>query len=321
MPFPFPFGVGSLLDTLVTALSALMLGALNLLWGILGGFALTSPDVTWLPQVRQLSSRSLLVVNTVYVLAVLAAAILVMTRETVQIRYGIGDLAPRLLVGLVAANLSIPLCKGLIETANAFTRALTGDSISAAGSFTQLKATIGSATAQGTGLSGFLLPVIVLLLVVETIGLLMTWLVRIGLLVLLTAIAPLALACHGLPFTEAVARLWWRSMLACLGVVTVQAFALHTTLTVFLSPQANLPALGIPADPGGTVNLFIVACLLWTVVRIPALARRYVTGGRPSTAATVVRVLVVQAVTRGLTRGLGRGGTRLAGRAARAVRA
>ena len=315
---PFPIGFGPLMDGMFSALSTLMLGALNVLWGMLGGFALTSPDVTWLPQVRELSSRSLLVVNTVYVLAVMAAGILVMTRETVQIRYGIGELAPRLLVGLVAANLSTPLCKGLIETANAFTQALTGDSISSSGSFDQLKATIATASASGTSLTGFLLPLIILLLVVLTVGLLMTWLVRIGLLGLLTAIAPLALACHALPYTEPAAKLWWRSMLATLGVVTVQAFALHTTLTVFLSPQANLPALGIPLDPGGTINLFIVACLLWTVVRIPALARRYVTGGRPSTVATVVRVLLVQYVTRGLMRGTARGGGRLLGRAARA---
>jgi len=102
---------GPLFEGAFSWLSALLMGALKVLWGLLSGFALTNPDVTWLPQVREVSGRCLLVVvkNTVYVLAVLAAAILVMTRETVQIRYGIADLAPCLLVGLVAANLSVPL--------------------------------------------------------------------------------------------------------------------------------------------------------------------------------------------------------------------
>jgi hypothetical protein len=309
---PLPIGPGPLLDGLFSALATLMLGALHLLWGLLGGFAVTSPDVTLLPQVRELSTRSLLVVNTVYLLAVMAAGILVMVRETVQIRYGIADLAPRLLVGLVAANLSTPLCQGLIEAANALTQALTSEPISSNGSFEQLKATILVASAPGTTPPGFLMSAIILLLVVLTVGLLITWLVRVGLLVLLTGIAPLALACHGLPHTEPAARLWWRAILAALGIVMVQAFALHTTLRVFLSPQTNLPSLGLPADPNGTINLFIVVCLLWTVVRIPSLARRYITGGRPSTAATVIRVLLVQYATRGLTRGAGRSLGRLA---------
>jgi len=301
---------GFFFDSAFSWLSALLVGALKYLWGLLGGFAVTSPDVTWLPQVREVSGRSLFVVNTVYVLAVLAAGVLVMTRETVQIRYGIADLAPRLVVGLVAANLSTPLCQGLIDTANAVTQALTGDSISSSDSIGLLNGTISSAVASAGGPVAFLTTVIVGLLVVLTIGLLMTWLVRVALLVVLTSIAPLALACHGLPYTEALARLWWRSMLATLGVVTVQAFALHTTLHVFLSGKANLPTLGIPFDPGGIINLFIVACLLWTVVRIPSLAARYVTGGRPGTASTVVRVLLVQYATRGLMRGTARGAAR-----------
>jgi hypothetical protein len=307
---------GWFFDGAISWLSKILLGALELLWKLLAGFALTSPDVTVLPQVREVSGRSLLVVNTVYVLAVLAAGVLVMSRETVQVRYGIGELAPRLVIGLVAANLATPLCRGLIQAANALTEALTGDSISSSGSIGQLNTTINAAAiTPGPGPEQFLVTLIAVLLLVLTITLIFSTLIRIGLLVVLTGIAPLALACHGLPHTEAVARLWWRSMLAAVSVVTVQAFALHTTLTVFLSPQANLPALGLPLDPGGTINLVIVACLLWTTVRIPALARRYVTRSRPAPAAALIRVLIVQQLTRGLARG---SGSRLLARAARA---
>lgn len=307
---------GPLFDGAFSWLSALLVGALKLLWGLLSGFALTNPDVTWLPQVREVSGRCLLVVNTVYVLAILAAAILVMTRETVQVRYGIADLAPRLLIGLVAANLSAPLCKALVETANAFTQALTGDSIDSAHSIDQLNHTIAAASASAGGPLGFLATLIVLLLVVLTVGLLANWLVRTGLLVMLVGVAPLALACHGLPHTDAVAVLWWRSMAATLGVVAAQAFALHTTLSVFLSAESNLPALGIPFDPGGTVNLLITTCLLWMTVRIPSLARRFVVrgGGGRSPVAALVRVVVVQQLTRGLLRGGGGGAGRLLSR-------
>jgi hypothetical protein len=134
-------------------------------------------------------------------------------------------------------------------------------------------------------------------------------------LVVLCGIAPVALACHGLPFAEPVARLWWRSMLAVLGIVMVQAFGLHATLAVFLSPQSDLAALGIPGDSSGTINLFIVVALLWATVRVPSMARRYVGGGGSSRLGTIVRVVVVQAITRGLLPpGVGRAVGRVARR-------
>jgi hypothetical protein len=69
-----------------------------------------------------------------------------------------------------------------------------------------------------------------------------------------------------------------------------------------------LPALGLPVDPFGFVNLFIIVVLLWTTVKIPALVRRHVTaGGRsPNFLGAVIRVVVVQQLTRGLGRGAGR---------------
>jgi hypothetical protein len=87
----------------------------------------------------------------------------------------------------------------------------------------------------------------------------------------LVGIAPIALACHALPHTDGAARLWWRTLIGCLSVVALQAFALHTTVSIFLDPRANL---GLPQDRSGMFNLFIVACLLWVTVRIPALVRR-----------------------------------------------
>ena len=294
---------GWVFDQATGWVSQAVVNGLQLLWNLLAQFAFTSPDVTGLPQVAAVSSRSLLVVNTAYGLAVLTAAVLVMTRDTLQIRYGIGDLAPRLVIGLIAANLATPLCSNLTQGANTLTQALTSDPITSPDSFKELDKTItGPIARNNTGTQAVLTAAIGILLLALTVMLFLTWLIRLGLLVILTGIAPAALACHGLPHTDPVARLWWRSYLATLGVVTAQAFALHTTLTVFLSPTANLPALGIPTDPAGITNLMIVTCMLWATVRIPALARRYVTHARPAPGANLVRVLLVQQLTRGLTR-------------------
>jgi hypothetical protein len=161
--------------------------------------------------------------------------------------------------------------------------------------------------------------------------LLVTFIIRIGTLVFLVGIAPLALACHASPFTEGAAKLWWRSFGGLLATVTAQAFALHTTVVIFLDPAANLPSLGIPADPSGTFNLIMIACLLWATIKVPSLMRRYVTqgGGGRNPAGMFLRMISVQQLTgmlraplRRVGRTTGRGvgaaaaGRRAAGRAA-----
>ena len=112
----------------------------------------------------------------------------------------------------------------------------------------QMRATTVSALGGQTGTNpvGFLLLLIGLLIAVLVGMLLVQWIVRLGVLIVAVGIAPIALALHGTPQTEGAAKLWWRTMLGTLGTVVIQAVALHTTLTIFLDPDANLPALGLP---------------------------------------------------------------------------
>jgi hypothetical protein len=291
----FDWFYDSVLGWLGTAAAA----AVQTLWSLLSATLLANPDVTTLPQVATLAGRTLVVANGCYVLVILAAGALVMTRDTVQIRYGLGDLAPRLVIGLVAANLATPLCRGLIELANALTGALTDGPVAGPGADRQMTATVAAALNDIVGPARLLVVVIAVLVVVLTAMLVATALVRIGVLVVLAALAPLALACHGLPQLDGVARLWWRSMLATLATVTLQSFALHAGLSVFLSPGANLPSLGLPGDLVPIINLFIVTCLLWATVKIPSLLARYAThtGGR-TPGAFLVRGLVIQSLLR-----------------------
>lgn len=94
-----------------------------------------------------------------------------------------------------------------------------------------------------------------------------------------------------------------------------------TTLRVFLAPDSNLLVLGVPmpnGEPNAFLNLLIVVCLLWGIVKIPGLMRRYVTQSRPNPVGTVLRVVLVQQLTRGISRVLRRARRPLrpAGRAA-----
>jgi len=162
----------------------------------------------------------------------------------------------------------------------------------------------------GANAIGVLLLIIAVLIAVLAGTLLVQWIIRVGVLIVAVGIAPVALALHGTPQTEGAAKLWWRIMLGTLGTVICQAVALHTTLTIFLSPDSNFAVLGLPTrddKAAAVMNLLIVVCLLWGVVKIPGLMRRYITQSRPSSAGAIFRVLVVQHVTRGLSRALGKG--------------
>ena len=294
-----------------------VLGARNALWDLLSATVFVSPDVTQLPQVTAFASTSQGIVNTCYVLAFLWMAILVMGRDTIQAKYGPGELIPRLIIGLIASNFAIPLCSTLIELANAVTAAFTSQDISSPESMQQLRATTAAVLNNQNGASpaSFLLLLIGLLIAVLVGVLVVQFIIRLGVLVVTVGISPIALALHGTAQTEGAAKLWWRTVLGTLGTVVMQAVALHTTLTIFLNPDTNLTVLGLPGDPGAVMNLLIVVCLLWGVIKIPAMMRRYITQTRPNSMGTIFRVVLVQQLTRGISRAFssGRGATRMVG--------
>ena len=84
-------------------LLTIVFDGLDILWRLLSNSFLVSPDVTVLPQVSSIMDKSLIVVDTCYGLAIIVAGVTVMTHGTVQIRYAVGDLLPRLVVGFIAA--------------------------------------------------------------------------------------------------------------------------------------------------------------------------------------------------------------------------
>ncbi|GIH05683.1 hypothetical protein Rhe02_37500 [Rhizocola hellebori] len=302
--------VDDLLEAMLNWFAKTIVGGLDVLWDLLAASVFTSPDVTVLPQVRTFSSTSLGIVNTAYVLAFLAVFLLIMGRDTVQIRYGPGELIPRLVIGLIAANFATPLCATLIEVANALTGALTAQDITSPASMQQMRITVDSALADKNGSepAGVLLILIGLVIAVMVGMLLIQWIIRLGVLIIAVGVAPIALALHGTPQTEPTAKLWWRTMLGTLGTVVAQTVALHTTLTIFLDPNANLSSLGLPGDRTVIFNLLVVVCLLWATLKIPAMMRHYVTQSSPSPAGTILRVVLVQQLTKGLRHKFSAGG-------------
>ncbi|GAA0925125.1 hypothetical protein [Virgisporangium aurantiacum] len=283
---------GAILNWLTSATQA----ALNWVLGLLSGSVFSSPDVTGLPQVSYVSGRALLVANGFMVLVVMVVGVIAMTHGNVQERYSLKELLPRMLIGFLAANMATPMVRAAITGANAVTGALSGDRFTSDDAFTQIRRVIlGSTTDSTMFVAALVLRELALWML---IGLVFTWLGRIAVLLVVAGTAPVALMCHALPYTEVVARLWWRSLVGVLLVQVLQAVTLNVAVATLLSSDANLPDLGLPKDPTGVLNILITCFVLWLVIRIPKWVARIVGGGDlgrgGSVLANIVRVVVVQ---------------------------
>lgn len=295
------------LDAMLNWLAGGFLDAFDAILSAITGGLLVNPDVTGLPQIQELTARSVLVVDTVFVLAFLTAgALTLVSGGNERSRYTIKDLMPRLVVGFIAAHFSQLLISQAITVANALTTALAPGDTDRPGALAAIRSHVHDA-------NGHIVPVLFMalagIIVVLLAGTVFGMLGRLATLIVLGAAAPLALACHALPQAEPVARLWWRAFGGCLAIPMLQALTLQAGQWMLEDPVHVMPELGLSDDPGGVMNLFIVVVLLWTTVRIPSLVRRYILqgGGRGGNVlGTMVRVVIVQQLTRALSRGAGR---------------
>ena len=285
--------IDGIMDWLVRTVLAIFDGVL----GLISDALLVTPDVTGLPQVQALTGRSIWVVDTIFVLAFVTAGILTMVAGgDERSRYTVKDLLPRLVVGFVAAHFSQLIVGKLIELANGLTGALAVD-VNRDSALGAVRTHLHAAADRTVPLLFAILAAIIVVLLVSTA---FSMIVRFAVLLVLASIAPVALACHALPQTDPAARLWWRSILGCAAVPTLQACSLTAGHWMLLDPAHLLPVFGLPVEPGGVFNLLIVIVLLWTTARVPGLVRRYVTQGgqQRNVLGTVVRVVVMQRLVR-----------------------
>ncbi len=290
-------------------------GTIDAAWKLLTATLFHLPDVSTLPEVQILTERSLTVVNTCYGLGIGVAGLLVMAQPAMQSRTSAGELLPRLVIGLVAANFAVTIFQVLVHATNALVLGLTGGGIASTISWARL---LGLITAQLSPSTSLLMAVIGLVLCVLVVLLVVSWITRFFSLILLCGIGPVALACHGSTWSDALAQAWWRAMGAVCLTVLLQAVVMNVGLAVLLDPASARAGLALPADPKGLLLLLIVLVLLWTTIRVPAFVRTFLSqraGGRPSVLGTIVRIAVVQQVTRGLTAGAGQGVSRMVGAA------
>lgn len=250
----------------------LMEDALDPIFRVLGGSVFSTPDPTDSHTVRKMWAVSWGIANSIFVLFIVVAGAVAMGHETLQTRYTVKELLPRLLVGWVGANASLLLSGVAIRTANAVSRAFMSDGPEADG--VNLILDVVLRAVFGGGIFTVLLG---LGIVVLALCVLVTWVVRVATTVVLVGGAPLFLAAHALPQTEGMARLWWRALFGCLGVQVGHALIFTTAVQVYFDSGGIRGAL----FPGGSLmDLLVVGALLWLMLRLPSYAKHLVFSNR-----------------------------------------
>jgi len=261
--------------------------ALNPLLELLSKTLLSTPTPQSLPRIGALWTTSWQLVLACYTMLVLTAGVLVMGYESVQTRHSVKEIAPRIVVGFLAAALSLWAASAAIQIANALSQAVMGEGVEATSAGHTLKNLILDSLHGG---------IFIILLGVVLAGmllvLLVTYIVRVALTIILIVGAPLALMCHALPQTEGIARWWWKAFGGCLAIQLGQSLTLITAMKVFLTSGGFTP---FGPTRSGLVTLLVSLALLYILIKIPfwILGSMRGGGGGRSLAASLVRGVVI----------------------------
>ena len=296
--------------------AGLVTSAVNPLLGLIGRTALSTPQPGSVPAVQALWRASLGIADACYVLLVLIGGVIVMSHETLQTSYAAKEMAPRIVLGFLAANLSMVLMSKGIDLANGLSAALAGEGVSPQAAAQSLISTLGTSVNS----DGIFIVLLELAGVILALVLAAVYVIRLMAVVLLAAAAPVLLALYALPQTAWAARWWWRALTAALAIQVAQGLVMTAAVRVFFS------AGWLPWHvTGGLAHILVTLCLLYILMRIPFWIARPVLspfGSSPLrrtarfvfTAAVLSRVAPVLRGTAGGGRGPGAGGAAAARR-------
>ncbi|WIV57965.1 hypothetical protein [Amycolatopsis nalaikhensis] len=252
--------------------------ALSPILDLLGHTALSTPTIDSLPGIGELWNNSWELVVAAYGLFVLIGGIVVMSHESIQARYSIKEIGPRIPVAFLASALSLFFADKFIQLANALTLGVLGGGVNPPSLGNTLKDAV-----QGIQSGGLFIILVGLVLVVVGLGLLIVYVVRIVITLILIISGPLFLMCHALPHTDPLARWWWKAIAAVLAIQVAQALVLITAVRTFLSGGVHL--FGSTLSALGTlvaaIALFYILFKIpfWLLGSIKVSSRRSFLGG------------------------------------------
>jgi hypothetical protein len=309
--FDIPGQVEQAIDTWLGDLAK---AALTPILNLLGSTVLSTPDVTG-GRVGQIATLTLTLADSCFVLLVVIGALIVMTHESVQTRYGFKQILPRAIFAFIAANTGTILITRLLTFVDALTQAVFGTELSSAGVGNQLIGYIIDSIFVPDGVDQVFMIIFGLVLAVLALAVVFSFALRTAALMMLTILSPLALACHALPGLDAAAHLWWRCLAAVFAIQLLQASALMLMLQVFFDPDANV--LGVPTVSGIT-DLLVCGALFVILLKIPSWVMRALLGRSPrGTVSGLLKTAAVAALTTAVgLPGVGGSARMLAGRVA-----
>ena len=192
---------------------------------------LTTPQLDEVPVMGQVWGHSQQIVLVSYGLVVTVAGLVVLTYQTLHTRTSIKEVLPRVVVGFVAANLSMLVAGLAIDLANEFCRAILGDLDPE-----QIGESMAETVKHDIDGGTILILLVALALRVMILVVMVTYVVRIMLTTVLLAAAPILLMAHALPQTEGIAFWWWKAFVGTLAIQIGQAFTLVTAARLFFLP-------------------------------------------------------------------------------------
>lgn len=223
---------GCVSNAIETFFRDLVTPGLNSLLGLFAKSLLVTPQLDQIPVMGQIWSNSQQIVLAVYAMLILVAGIIVMAHQTLQARHSVKEILPRVIVGFLAANLSLFFGGKMIVLGNALSQAVLGDQLNPDTAGQAMTATLMHSLDTGSLVLVFMAAALLVMLV----AVLLTYIVRVTLAVVLLAAAPVFLMCHALPHTESIAFWWWKAFAGVMVIQVGQALTLVTVLKLFFWP-------------------------------------------------------------------------------------
>jgi hypothetical protein len=291
--------LGSLIGQAINEwFTALVKDAINPAMLLVGRTLLSTPQVTDQPAVQSYWQLALGVADSLLVLVIIAAGALVMFHESLQTRYALKDVLGRIVLAAILANTSLLICGQMVSVANALASALLGNGVNPE----QAGHTLQTLILQSIESGGIFLVLLGLVAAAVIVALLIVHAVVVAVKLLGVVASPLCLLAHGHPATEGLAQLWWRVMIALLGVQVAQALVLAGAVHIFFAADGQ-SALGF--GTGGLSGLLLVLCLLVVLFRIPFWAKELaLSPHRRSDTARLAKTYVAYRIIRGALGGV-----------------
>ncbi|MDX6738149.1 conjugal transfer protein TrbL family protein [Actinocorallia sp. A-T 12471] len=276
---------------------------------VLGSTLFATPEIesSQMATVRELWSTSQAIAATWFVLLVTLAGVTLMTGQTMPGGVSPRELATGVVWAFISANTSLALIGYLVTFANGLSQAfLSGarEDIDPP----RVARTVVDGILSSVASQGVFIALVALVAVVLAVCVGFSYVMRLALTMCVIAIAPVALMFHALPMTSGIARLWWRALVGLLAVQVCQAFVLAMAFRVLVGSDGDdVHTPLFPDDDSALLELLLIICLLFILVRIPGWVARPVwqAAQPPRLLTSMIKTFVLY---RGMGKLLGRGG-------------